>query len=136
MIFDRLNLFSDDQAITATAASTNVVDTGAIGTDAPIVGNHFLGDDAKVEVIVTAAFNNLTNLAIAFQCDADEAFGSPTTLSTTTVLLAGLVQGYKLTIAIPVGCERYVRMYYTVAGSAPSTGTITAGITPSTDINI
>jgi hypothetical protein len=32
MILDQTNLFSDDQAITATAASDNYIDLGATGT--------------------------------------------------------------------------------------------------------
>lgn len=119
---DLSELMSDKQAITATAASTNVIDLGAIR-------NIAVGEPVPLTIKVNEAFNNLTNLAIAIQTDDNPSFSSATTVYTTTVLLAALVVGYKVPIKyLPDVKERYVRAYYTVTGTAPSTGKITAGL--------
>lgn len=136
MIFDRTLLFSDGQAITATAPSTNVVDLGATGTvlgaSAAIVREIGYGTDVDLSVTVTQSFNNLTSLSIAIQVDDNAAFSSPTTVFTSPAYtLAQLATGakYLLPDTLPAGTnERYVRLNYTVAGTAPTTGKITAGV--------
>lgn len=132
-IMDRTGLFSDGQAITATAASTNIVDLGATGT--PYGGSALVRDigpgrPIPIVVAVTQAFNNLTSLAIAIQTDDNSSFSSAKTVYTNTVVLADLIVGkFQLPEYIPTGTnERYMRLYYTVTGSAPSTGKITAGV--------
>jgi hypothetical protein len=139
MIFDRTLLFSDGQAITATAASTNVVDLGATGTvvgsSTAIVRDIGHGTDAELSVSVTQSFNNLTSLTITIQVDDNAAFSSATTVFTSpTYTLAQLATGakYLLPDVLPVGVnERYVRLMYTVAGTAPTLGKITAGVVAS-----
>lgn len=122
MLLDAKLLMSDDQAITANAASTDIIDRG----DVKDVGK---AGDIPLLIQVTESFNNLTSLAVSVQTDNDSAFGSPTTLFTTTVLLADLVAGYQLpVITLPQHTERYLRANYVVAGTAPTTGKVTAGI--------
>ncbi len=136
MIMDRTLLFSDGQAITATAASTNVVDLGATGTvygaSSPMVRDVGHGNDVDLVVTATQSFNNLTSLTISIQVDDNAAFSSPTTVFTSPAYtLAQLAAGakYLLPDTLPGGTnERYVRLNYTVAGTAPTTGKITAGI--------
>lgn len=136
MIMDRTLLFSDGQAITATAASTNVVDLGATGTvygaSAPLVRDIGNGRDVDLFVGVTQSFNNLTSLTISIETDDNAAFSSATTVFTSPAYsLAQLATGakYLLPDTLPVGTnERYVRLKYTVAGTAPTTGKITAGV--------
>lgn len=134
MLFDLQSMFSDQQAITATAASTNVIDLGAVDTPkhavGPITRDMGKGRPIPVHIQVTEAFNNLTSLAIALQVDDDEAFGSAKTVMTTTVLLADLAAGKRIApFYIPEGVdERYVRLNYTVSGTAPTTGKVTAGL--------
>ena len=123
MIFDTENLFSDHQAITANAASSNVLDLGAAGRDIGV------GESVPLQIQVTEAFDNLTSLAVAFQTSVDEAFSSPIELAASTVLLADLVAGKKFPITnVPEGTKRYNRLYYTVTGTAPTAGKIKAGI--------
>ena len=126
-------LFSDGQAITATAASTNVIDFGSPGTW--VHSDYAITDDKGVSMIclgiqVTEAFDNLTSLDIAIQKDDNAAFGSATTVYTENILLAALVAGKKTAVrTIPFSAdEPYLRVYYTVNGSAPTAGKITAGI--------
>lgn len=136
MIFDRTLLFSDGQAITATVPSTNVVDLGATGTvngaSTAMVREIGYGNDVDLSVTVTQSFNNLTSLSIAIQVDDNAAFSSPTTVFTSPAyMLAQLATGakYLLPDTLPAGTnERYVRLMYTVAGTAPTTGKITAGV--------
>ena len=128
MLIDAQNLLSDKQAITATAASTNIIDLGAT------VRNVAVGEPLPLLIQVNEAFNNLTSLAIAIQTDDNASFSSAATVYTTTVLAASLVVGYKVPIKVlPDVKERYVRVYYTVTGTAPSTGKITAAIVPAVD---
>lgn len=135
MIFDKKSLLSDAQAITADAASTNVYDSGAhgtpVGASAPLGRDHGKGCKIPLRIQVVEGFNNLTSLAVQVQVDDNEAFNSPKVVMTHTALVADLVAGYVFPIdTIPLGTnERYLRLYYDVTGSAPSTGKITAGVT-------
>ena len=121
-ILDRLNLFSNDQAITASTASTDVVDLGSVRD----VG---AGETSTVLVLVTEAFNNLTDLTVAMQTSTTENFASPVQLTAATLPLTSLTVGTRFPITtVPRGVLRYVRLYYTVTGTAPTTGRITAGL--------
>lgn len=135
MILDRTGLLSENQAITATSASTNVIDLGAPGT--PYGATNALrrdvgrGEPVPFTVNVTETFNNLTSLTIAMQVDSSPAFTAPDTIFTGTYALADLVPGARHIAPdwIPAGTgKQYLRMLYTVAGTAPSTGRITAGV--------
>lgn len=131
-------LFSDQQAITATAASTNLYDRLAPGSW--VHGSTSIVDDmgnsyVPMLVQVTEDFNNLTSLQIDFEMDTTDAFSSATTLYSETVLLADLVAGKKIRVRwVPHDTtEQYLRFNYTVTGTAPSTGKLTAGFICSED---
>lgn len=125
-IYDKQTRFSNNQAITANAISENVIKVGP--------GDFGQGNDLFIDVFVTEAFNNLTSLEVDLRTDDDEAFGSHKVLySTGAIVLADLVAGYKFTIRnIPPGCEDYLALYYTVVGTAPTTGKIFASMTDTT----
>ncbi len=123
MILDKENLFSDDQAITASAASTNVVDLGVsrdIGKGVPV----------PVLIQVTADFATLTSLTAEIETSDSEDFSSSDTLATSGAIpAADLVAGYQFPMQyMPLGTKRYVRVNYTVAGTNASAGTVTAGV--------
>jgi len=135
MIFDRTGLLSDAQAITATAASTNTIDLGATGTPygSPSALARDIGNaQVPLSVSVTESFNNLTSITISIQVDDNTAFSSPVTVWTSPAYtLTQLATGakYLLPDEFPVGTnERYVRLMYTLAGTAPTLGKITAGV--------
>ena len=134
MIFDQTLLFSDAQAITATAASTNIIDTLATGTvygaAAALSKDIGKGNRIPINIQVVEAFNNLTSLTIDLQVDSVEGFGSPKTVVSQTIALADLIAGKVSTLHfVPAGAdERYVRVNYTVTGVAPTTGKVSAGI--------
>ena len=129
MLLDQHALFSAAQAITATAASTNVIDTGS-NKD---VGKY---GDIPLLIQVVEGFNNLTSLTVTVQTDDNSAFSSAADVLSITIPLASLVLGYKSpVITLPMKMERYIRLNYTVTGTAPTTGKVTAGITGGVQTN-
>lgn len=134
MILDRTGLLSENQAITATTASTNVIDLGNPGTPygAPAALRRDIGrgEGQPFFVGATEAFNNLTSLTISIQVDTTAAFSNPDTIWTNTYAAADLVPGARHLGPdwFPVGTgKQFVRMLYTVTGTAPTTGRMTAG---------
>ncbi|HEE1229134.1 TPA: hypothetical protein R6486_001239 [Klebsiella pneumoniae] len=129
MLLDQQALFSAAQAITATAASTNVIDTGS-NKD---VGKY---GDIPLLIQVVEGFNNLTSLTVTVQTDDNSAFSSAADVLSMTIPMASLVLGYKSpVITLPMKMERYIRLNYTVTGTAPTTGKVTAGITGGVQTN-
>lgn len=130
MLYDLETLFSDDQAITADAASTNVVKMSggkfkevSFGTPMPL----------RIQCTETFTGTSVTSVEIKVQTDDNESFSSPTTLATTgAVPAASLVAGYVAPINfVPKGNEGYMRLYYDVTlgdGGSISAGKFTAGI--------
>lgn len=144
MIIDDTLVWSDHQAITADAASTNIIDLGAAGTafghSAAVRRDIGIGTSIPVYVTVTEAFNTLTSLTIIMQVDDDVAFGSAKEVARSQAYpLADIdAAGAKLfwPASIPEGVdERYVRLYYDVGGSNPSTGKIFASIVAGAQTN-
>ncbi|MGE4416815.1 MAG: Bbp16 family capsid cement protein [Marinobacterium sp.] len=121
MYMDKQQMFSEDQAVTASAASTNVIDLGSADAGR---------SSMEVFARVSEAFNNLTSLGVKLQTATDAAFTTPVDLpAQETDLLAALTLNKEIFKAkLPQGCLRYVRLYFTVTGTAPTTGKITAGI--------
>lgn len=140
MIFSAQQLFSDDQAITASADSTNVIDLGVAGTpyDAAAALNRDIGKGAGVPILVqvTEDFDNLTSLEIKISTGATTALG--TTVIAQTVLLADLVAGKQMSIVVLPNdiTERYLGIEYVVTGTAPTAGKVTAGITMGVQTNV
>lgn len=120
MILDEQALFSDEQAITTTAPSTNTIKTN---------GDISKGTPVEVLVKVTTAFTGLTSLKVGVETSDAENFGTATTLvETPAILTADLVKGYEFPLKfLPKGIKKYLRLKYTVVGTATA-GKITAGI--------
>ena len=146
MIFDTQSLFSDAQAITATAASTNIIDLGATGTAsngpdggaAPLSWDMGKGMKVPLRIQVVEDFATLTSLRVAVQVDTTESFASPTTvLETEAVPAAELTTGYVFALdSLPLTTDqRYVRLNYRVTGPAATAGRITAGVTAGNQTN-
>lgn len=146
MIFDLKTLMSDKQAITGTAVSTNVLDLGA--TEAPVnraaTTNPVLtkdlgqGEAVPICVMVNEAFTLLTSLNFALYKDTVEGFGSAELVIDWDVVIADLVVGYLSPIIwVPRSLDQqYARFTYTVTGTNPDAGTITAGICMGNQTNI
>lgn len=142
MILDATTLLSDDQAITATARSTNVIDLGAPGTPygAAAAINQDVGKGTEIPLLVqvTETFATLTSLAITVETSANADLSSSVVLSSTTVAAAALVAGYQLPIRVVPDKvnRRYFGVRYTVAGSDATAGKITAGISMGNQSNV
>jgi hypothetical protein len=119
--------FSDDQALTATANSTNIVDLGADN-------NIGIGQAMGVLIIVKVAADNTTTnetYTVTVTTDDNAAFSSETTLVAATTLAAGSAIGTRIIIPIAPNAtaERYLRLTYTLGGTTP-TVTLDAWLTP------
>jgi hypothetical protein len=123
MTLDR-KLFSEDQAVTTTAVSTNQLDFGE--------GTGHIGDGQAVRlyVQVTEDFAVLTSLKVELQDSADDQTYA-TVLSGPVVPLAALKAGkVLLEISVPKNMRQYHQLNYVVAGSAATAGKVTAGYIP------
>lgn len=129
---DAQQLFSDAQALSATAASTNIIDLGSVrhlGT----------GESMAVSFSVDVAADTASaNETYQFDIETDDGsgFGSPVVLNRLAFGVSGfaaaskLAAGYKFAMLLPK-CdlvERYLRVNYTLGGTTPSV-TITAHLT-------
>lgn len=127
--------FSDAQAITASAASTNFINLGAPNTvpGAPSATPRDIGGGGRqhVSIEVVEAFATLTSLTVNVEVDDNSSFSSAKTVATTgPIAVAALTLGAKLPISmLPKGVdEQYLRLNYVVAGSNATAGKITAGL--------
>jgi hypothetical protein len=143
MIVDNTLVFSDSQAITATARSTNIVDLGAAGTPPGMTNavRRDIGIATEIPILVEIleAFNTLTSLTFQLEVDDDPAFGSPTIVAVSRAIpLASLTLGAKIPFPaeLPEGTnERYLGLRYTVTGTNPTLGKVFAAIVAGTQTN-
>lgn len=136
MILSAKSLLSEDQAITATAISENVLeflDNGIVyGEAAAIARNLGAGTEIPLMLQVTETFATLTSLTITLETAANAALSSGAVVhySSGAIAAASLVAGYKLPIRwLPVGTMgKYLGFRYTVGGSNATAGKITASL--------
>ena len=128
MITDKLLRVSEDQAVTATAVSTNTIDL----SQARDIGE---GRDLFVVFTVTEVFATLTSLTFQVVTDDNASLSSPTVIAATgaiTLAGGGLAAGKQHVVRIPpqIGGkgERYIGAQYTVGGSNATTGKVTTDI--------
>lgn len=132
MIFDQTTLLSDAQEITASAASTNVIDLAPIASN--IVRDIGKGVQIPLRIQVVEDFDaaGAATLTVSLEVDSVENFASPKTVwSSPAMALADLVAG-KVVVPeyITRGTdERYMRLYYAVATGPMTAGKIVAGVT-------
>lgn len=136
MILDKTLLFSEEQVITVTADSTNVIDLGVardIGPGTPIY--------LYIGVAQTFTAGGAATLTISLQGSPDNAAWT-TYLTSPAYALATLVAGAKLlSIAIPAifsgqAIPRYLKPVYTVATGPMTAGSLNAGLTLTRDDNL
>lgn len=114
---DNTLFYSEEQAVTATATSTNVINLG--GGDV-VHGLYFV-------MQVGTAFAGLTKMAATLETSDDEAFSSAeTVLALAEYPVASLTENAVLCkVCLPLGMKKYSRVKYTVTGTGTA-GTINA----------
>ncbi len=124
MLIDDKHVFSDDQAITATAVSTNTL---LFGEDD--IGK---GEPVFAVVQVTEQFDSGADdgtLTITLQHNDS---GWADLRSTAAIAELTLAPGYQVEIAVPPDTKGELRLNYTVAGSGDFTeGVVFAYLSPS-----
>ena len=127
MLLDAQNLFSENQAIT----------TGSINSDNTVYFGK--GDVSFVPLLIQVVedFTNLTSLTVKIQTSENEDFSSSEDLVSSTLELADLKAGERFPITfLPKGNKGYMRIVYTVTGTAETTGKITAGVIAADENNV
>jgi hypothetical protein len=123
MMYDKLNTFGTDQAVTTTAASTDIIDLGA----ARDMGN---GEPLELVILVTQNVTAAGAATVTFALETDDnaGFSSPVVLGNSGAIgKALLTAGTEvLRVKVPLDAERYLRTNYTVATGPLTAGTFTA----------
>ena len=117
MFIDKNLQVSDAQAVTASAASTDVIDFGQTSPDVGV-------DDRSSMVITTdesATAAGAATVTFSVQDSADNSTFVDVAVS-AAIGKATLAAGYQHVIPMPTKLRRYCRVYYTVG-----TGPLTAG---------
>jgi hypothetical protein len=131
MIQDKLLQLSDAQAVTASAASTNVIDLGSAADIGLSDGLYVLITCS--EAAVSAGASTVT---FAIQKSSDNSSYTDVVVS-EAVAKASLIIGYQKIMKIPVGTDlRYLRLYYTVAVANLSAGKFSAVVLSAIQKNI
>lgn len=120
MIRDGQTTFSDAQAITSAAASTNVIDLS-------VARDMGIGQELYVVTVITTALTDSSSnstVAVTAETDTADSFGSATTAQTLYTIAAVAAAGtvYVARLQPFATDERYLRLYYT-----PANGNLTTG---------
>ena len=135
MLADKQLLVSDAQAVTATAVSTNAIDTGS----SSVVRNIGWGEEMRmvVQTNVTALAAGAATVVFEIIQADDAALTTNVTslMSSAAIPKASLVQGGvpPMDFVLPATTQRYVGVRYTVATGPLTAGTFTAGLIHDTD---
>lgn len=130
MLLDKTNEFADGQAVTATAVSTNVVDTNPANKN----DNQDLGDGTKVELVIQVdqAATAAGAATVTFSLESAENAALSTNpvvhLTTGALAIAGLTAGKEVgRFPLPPGdYKRYLGVRFTVATGPLTGGTFSA----------
>ena len=131
MYFDAQNLYSEDQAIVATAVSTNRINHGA----ARQLG---IGEPMWLAVFLTVAMTDAgsdSTVTVTLETDTLTAFPSATITVTLPVFPAVSPVGTRRLHRLGEGDinEQFSRLRYTVAGGDLSTGSFFSALTKDID---
>ena len=128
---DISNQFSTAQAVTATAISANVIDTGPVTNNAlhDITGSRPMW----VRIWVSESFATATSVTFTLESDSTANLATSATVHATTgaVPIANLTAGQYIYLRVPEGrtYEQYLGMRYTIGGSNATAGKVTAVLT-------
>lgn len=131
MIIDKLLQVSDAQAVTASAASTDVIDFGQANPDVGMDGLSMMAITTRV----AAAAAGAATVTFSVQDSADNSTWADVAV-TAAIPKATLVAGYQHVIPMPTKLRRYCRVYYTVATGPLTAGTFSAQIVTGIQQNV
>lgn len=131
MIIDKLLQVSDAQAVTASAASTDVIDFGQANPDVGMDGLSMMA----ITTNVAAAAAGAATVTFSVQDSADNSTWADVAV-TAAIPKATLVAGYQHVIPMPTKLRRYCRVYYTVATGPLTAGTFSAQIVTGIQQNV
>ena len=126
MLLDQSVIFSDKQVLTSTASSANTLDLAAAGN--AVQGALY------VVARLDESLKGATGLTVALQTADTADFSNAQELVNVAFgaeHLAGAGELFRL--PFPLGAKRYVRAYYTVAGT-PSAGKVSCFVTDAVDM--
>lgn len=139
MIMDGDLLFSDAQAVTATAASSNYYDTGPLftgntGRNIGVSGELYFS--ISVDVAMTDSGSDST-VAVSLETDDNTSFSSVATVATLVTIPAVTAAGTKYFVKVPIATtvpyERYLQIKYTLANGNLTTGSFTVALVKNID---
>ena len=129
MIYDKENQYSDAQAVTAAAASTNLIDHQA----ARDLG---VGEELYLVVHCVVAMTDAgsdSTLAVVLQTDDNVGFASASQLMAVGTFPAVSAVGTRFVVKLPAigdnAWERFTRLLFTPANGDLSTGSFDAFLT-------
>ncbi|WP_313488629.1 Bbp16 family capsid cement protein [Pseudescherichia sp.] len=134
MINDKLLMFSEAQAVTASAASTDTIDLGPIDGTRRDIG---VGEPLEywVTTNATATAAGAATVNVQLQTSPDNSTWT-TIASSGDLALASLVAGRRIVSQkVPQGVQRYLRVNYVVGTGPLTAGAFTAGINLDVDGN-
>ncbi|MBR0568366.1 hypothetical protein J5J83_19770 [Azoarcus sp. L1K30] len=117
MLIDKALQVSSEQAVTSSAASTDVIDFGQANPNSGMSGHL----SAVITTDEAATASGAATVTFSVQDSADNSSFADVAV-TAAIGKASLTAGAQIVIPMPIKHRRYVRVYYTVG-----TGPLTAG---------
>lgn len=135
MFLDKQNEFSDAQAVTVTALSTNVIDTlpmtGNPNATQDLSANGGVGPFVMFSVPTAFTAGGAATLTITIESDSTANLATSPTVHWTSadIPVASLIAGYQFFVPLPIGqVERYLGVRYTVGTGPMTAGAIDAAV--------
>ena len=116
-MFDRENLFSNEQAFTGDGPSTDAVD---LGTEPQRKGSN-----RHAMLSITETFAGAASATLSLQSDVVDSFSAA--VDNITIPMDNLSAGENYVVPLPKDLHRFVRIYLTF-DVPPTAGAVTAGI--------
>jgi hypothetical protein len=135
---DAQNQFSDAQALTSTAKSTNTVDLGPNSH-----AKNSQGQERDMEILIwinTTFTDSGSDATLTVQCrsSANSGMSSPVVHDVSdTILFAEMVAGAKFRFKprVPIDAGRYIDLNYVVASGPYTAGALSAALVASRQTN-
>lgn len=125
-ILDANTRFSDSQALTVTADSTNAIDLTSDRDVGP-------GEPMAAIVYVETALGGTSSptLQVSIETDDNDSFSSGSVLTASKAYSVAEVgsSGFEIVVPLPMNNERYLQLIYTLTGTSP-TATVSAYFLP------